>query len=956
MAAKQGTLAQLSAQAEDAKRAVLSKAGASSWFSNLNTVCTIKSAPPRTPEVLQMLATKAGWLYKRNEQHVWQARWCCVVPHTFFYYFDAPAGSSAPTVSGSGPGPAQQEEWNHAVLYGLGDRKPHEKRSHFPLFHGSTSGPATVDVSSSANAQILNDDHETGIAPPNGQNLPPAGIIDLECYSTIHRSSENGAILQLAGDDQVNPDLRPFYFCCDNPQEVEEWSNAILNDRHAALQDEVDAFKYVADSFAERLDLLYAELNDSKTQQEESEQILYRVRSAAEETCRTVYRMAEDCLERAIPVPSSSATLDIDPLSLQEKRTVFRRNLESVRQQDLGVNSSVRLIVDYIAVVEDMCSTLHHCIEQLQSDVQKSDLTDQAEIQELQKTFENSKKEHLIAKEQLLQELAAAQTASQAATKELKDVQENLNSTKMEVTMLMSQQRNKLATQLQHKKILKKEVIDLRQKVEDVVSDHSTLQHECEKLKLQLQQERSKNDLLTRYMAKMESQVQVQQNMMEMMSQAGGSVYGGVGGMSVTLHPTNVARSDGSRNRRIERRGSVDAAEDEDMDDFNNDEDCLDDHELVDEDFENDERMLLQPPNIPMSPPQRGSGRRRRMSHATYNYSAHRRGSSFVSDNDVDNKSHVSELTEDRTQREFAAFQHSQHQLQPTIQLGAYSLKGGYSGGHQSGSDNFQSDARSRKRVQEQVLARSPRPITAGPPAVIIGVKKNDSSMTVKDGGSYLRSNQIDHKLDTISNNVNGSVKSLPATRPNVSTPMYRPNDDMGVNNGNGRLDAVSVASSVNTMDSESKVSIAQQARLAADLKSTPVRVRLDEKSLSSLQKKSSDANLEALANIGVIPNASSPSRVNTSQQFKSGQQAKHSSPQNSQGSGLWRRVEEAVLGPRSDDDESYSSEGSTRITDTTDEGNNVREQAKRRFASGSSRIYDEKKSSDSVASISVCD
>ena len=90
MAAKQGLTAQLSQAGEDAKRAVLSRTGVttSSWFSNLNTVCTIKSAPPRSPEVLEMLSSKSGWLFKRNEQHVWQARWCCVVPHSFLYYFD----------------------------------------------------------------------------------------------------------------------------------------------------------------------------------------------------------------------------------------------------------------------------------------------------------------------------------------------------------------------------------------------------------------------------------------------------------------------------------------------------------------------------------------------------------------------------------------------------------------------------------------------------------------------------------------------------------------------------------------------------------------------------------------------------------------------------------------------------------------------------------------------------
>jgi hypothetical protein len=38
---------------------------------------------------MSMLGTKCGWLAKRNEQRVWQKRWCVVVPHTFLYYFEA---------------------------------------------------------------------------------------------------------------------------------------------------------------------------------------------------------------------------------------------------------------------------------------------------------------------------------------------------------------------------------------------------------------------------------------------------------------------------------------------------------------------------------------------------------------------------------------------------------------------------------------------------------------------------------------------------------------------------------------------------------------------------------------------------------------------------------------------------------------------------------------------------
>jgi hypothetical protein len=55
MAAKQGMAAHISQATDDAKRAMIARAPTSivghSWLSNLNTTCTIKSAPPRSPEV-----------------------------------------------------------------------------------------------------------------------------------------------------------------------------------------------------------------------------------------------------------------------------------------------------------------------------------------------------------------------------------------------------------------------------------------------------------------------------------------------------------------------------------------------------------------------------------------------------------------------------------------------------------------------------------------------------------------------------------------------------------------------------------------------------------------------------------------------------------------------------------------------------------------------------------------
>ena len=106
MAAKQGLTAKIHQYSEDTKSSLLSRVG----YSNLNTTCTIKSAPPRTPEVMSMLGTKCGWLAKRNEQRVWQKRWCVVVPHTFLYYFEAsPAGGA----NNANNGKADAEQDHH---------------------------------------------------------------------------------------------------------------------------------------------------------------------------------------------------------------------------------------------------------------------------------------------------------------------------------------------------------------------------------------------------------------------------------------------------------------------------------------------------------------------------------------------------------------------------------------------------------------------------------------------------------------------------------------------------------------------------------------------------------------------------------------------------------------------------------------------------------------------------
>ena len=65
----------------------------SPFSSSTNYKFTLKSAPSRSAKVLKLLSTKSGHLTKRNESNVWSRRFCCVVPHTFLYYFDDEDGT-----------------------------------------------------------------------------------------------------------------------------------------------------------------------------------------------------------------------------------------------------------------------------------------------------------------------------------------------------------------------------------------------------------------------------------------------------------------------------------------------------------------------------------------------------------------------------------------------------------------------------------------------------------------------------------------------------------------------------------------------------------------------------------------------------------------------------------------------------------------------------------------------
>lgn len=551
MAAKQGFTAHISQASEDAKRAVLSRAPSAikshSWLSNLNTTCTIKSAPPRTPEVMTLLAVKSGWLVKRNEQNVWQRRWCCVVPHMMLYYFEAEPeingdndeSNSFLTREGfSGGGiyrsdatiVENQDMLNSAVRDGYNPRT----RSNTPL----EGRDADYSYSpTSAEKKML-------AAPVRGPttssgNLSPSGIIDLECYSTVNRSSAHDCVFELSGDSVTNPDLRSFYFQAGDVEDCEVWTNALISDRHSALRDEREAYRQVCDSFQLQLQNMSDMIDSAEGRTADAERQLYNVRSKTQKYRNQVASTVREALEQNSWGSSCEhdKILEMSRLNYLDQFDEILASEDSLRSSKKNSVSPVQVLAYYLTTVIGSHTELAVQLESTEQKLNQSANVDNATVSDLKLTIGRLEAEREEEKARYLAKIVGTEAQLHDSQRAYEELENQLQTQRMEFTMFQSQAKSKLQELSAHKKILKKEVIQLRNKKEDVESERDAALHITDSHKMQVDNAKEKNQVLEKYIENIENQVRVQQNMMEMISLSGmshsGMSHAGENGSSV---------------------------------------------------------------------------------------------------------------------------------------------------------------------------------------------------------------------------------------------------------------------------------------------------------------------------------------------------------------------------------------------------------------------------------------
>ena len=214
-----------------------------------------------------------------------------------------------------------------------------------------------------------------------------------------------------------------------------------------------------------------------------------------------------------------------------------------------GVLPAMRLLADYVSSVVTSYASLGDEVHKAEKQLSSVATVDKSSLDAMQAKYDQlecKSDEKEVAYQKRIAELEDELKSLQESHAE---VENHLQQSRMEFTMYQSQSKAKMGETSQHKKILKKEVIELRKRIEDIGSDHDAAQHEADRLRTDLETERQRNATLERYIERIEKQLNNQQNMCEMimetMSQTGSTKESSI--LGKVVGPAADGEMDGAR-------------------------------------------------------------------------------------------------------------------------------------------------------------------------------------------------------------------------------------------------------------------------------------------------------------------------------------------------------------------------------------------------------------------------
>ena len=201
----------------------------------------------------------------------------------------------------------------------------------------------------------------------------PAGIIDLECYSEVVR--QEGNILELRGSSSLNPSLRRFYFQADSVKACEDWTEALLKQRHRDLEEEVAALSELQTNFALQLKACNVMVDESEQKERRAVDELYEVRSANEKMRGEVMEVLREVFYLGRISPNEGLQGIVEEVIRQHKFQGAKVGLLSreLFEKDLEVKEFGRKVADEMMVLQnDFEVALARAVEEAASERQQT--------------------------------------------------------------------------------------------------------------------------------------------------------------------------------------------------------------------------------------------------------------------------------------------------------------------------------------------------------------------------------------------------------------------------------------------------------------------------------------------------------------------------------------------------------------------------------------------------------
>ena len=228
--------------------------------------------------------------------------------------------------------------------------------------------------------------------------------------------------------------------------------------------------------------------------------------------------------------------LEANRMACLEQLEDALRSPEAVGTMNGGVLPAMQLLADYVTSVVASYTDLGQELSKSEQRLSQVASIDKASLQDLRSKNEQLEHDRLSDRHRYEERIGELEEEVRLAQERQAEAENQLRTQRMEFAMYQSQSKSRVGEISQHKKILKKEVIDLRKRIEEMDSEKDAVRHETERIATTLETEVQRNATLERYVERIEKQVSVQQNMMEMMSQTGsvrdGSILGKVVGPS----------------------------------------------------------------------------------------------------------------------------------------------------------------------------------------------------------------------------------------------------------------------------------------------------------------------------------------------------------------------------------------------------------------------------------------